>query len=82
MMESISSDSHIVGTIPGALGKPGTLLEMQSLTDLTESENLGVCFNKSTEWFWHLLKFESCWPEAGTAIILILINTISLFTHF
>ena len=49
MMESISSDSQIVGTIPGALGKPGTLLEMQSLTDLTESENLGVCFNKSTE---------------------------------
>lgn len=52
MIEQSSSDSQIVVIKPVALGTSGTLLKVQILRPyhrLTESEKLGVCFNKFSD---------------------------------
>lgn len=79
VMDPSSNDSQIV-TKPVELGTPRTLSKEQILSPyhrLTEPENLGVYFNKSSDSATSLSL-----RAAGTIIILILINKISLFTHF
>lgn len=60
-LQSSSSQSVVAG--PGAWASPGNLLEMQALrpsaTQLDPAGSCNLYFNKSSSWFWSVVKLES-----------------------